>query len=107
LELRNTRASHPGVGKYIARAQAQGLDDMSLGFFGATNKNLKKSDAGMSVGEISIQRQRVFDFGDALRSPLRPHLDIPQQRMAAAVVGDREQGLVPYLNQEIIGFLLA
>ena len=39
---------------------------MSLGFFGATDKNLAKSDRGMGGGEISIQRQRMFTFGDAL-----------------------------------------
>src|SRR5574337_1572726 len=65
---------------------------MSLGFFGATNENLTKSDAGMRVGEISIQRQRMFEFGDALRGAPSPHFDIPQQRMAARVVGNRGQG---------------
>jgi hypothetical protein len=65
---------------------------MSLGFFGATDENLCKSDAGMSVGEISIQVERMFEFSDAPRSALGIHLDIPQQRMAARVVGDRGQG---------------
>ena len=79
LELRSARANHPGVGRNrIARASAQGLDDMSLGFLGATDENLAKSDAGMSVGEISIQRQRMFEFDDALGSALGPYLDIPQ-----------------------------
>ena len=43
---------------------------MSLCFFGATDTNLTTSDRGMGVGEISIQRQRMFTFGDALRGAL-------------------------------------
>ena len=51
----------------IARTEAQGLADVSLCFFGATDENLTKTDKGMGLGEISIQRQRMFTFGDALR----------------------------------------
>ncbi len=58
--------SHPDVSQRIARTEAQGLSNVSLCFFGATDKNLTKSDSGMGVGEISIQRQRMFTFGDAL-----------------------------------------
>ena len=48
---------------------------MSLCFFGATDENLTKSDNGMGGGEISIQRQRMFTFGDALRGALGQYLD--------------------------------
>ena len=58
--------NHPGVSHRIARTEAQGLANVSLRFFGATEKNLTKSDNGMGAGEISIERQRMFTFGDAL-----------------------------------------
>ena len=65
---------------------------MSLGFFGATDENLAKSDNGMGVGEISIQRQRMFTFGDALRGALGEYIDKSQQHMATRMVRDRRQG---------------
>src|SRR5271165_4351445 len=46
----------------------------------------------MGVGEISIELQRMFTFGDALRGALGVYLDKPQQHMAARVVRDRRQG---------------
>ena len=49
---------------------------MSLGFFGATYKNLSQSNNKMGGGEISIERQRMFTFGDALRSALGEYLDM-------------------------------
>src|SRR5271165_2342539 len=65
--LRPARESHPDISRRITRTEAQRLDNASLCCFGATNKNLTKSDNGMGGGEISIQRQRVFAFGDTLR----------------------------------------
>jgi hypothetical protein len=49
-----------------------------LRFFGATDKTFGISDRGMGVGEISIQRQRVF---------------VPQHLMRARMVWDLGQGL--------------
>ena len=65
---------------------------MSLCFFGATDENLAKSDNGMGAGEISIQLQRMFAFGDALRRALGDYLDKSQCHMAARMVRDRRQG---------------
>ena len=62
----------------IARTEAQGLTDVSLCFFGATNESLAKSDKGMGAGKISIQRQRMFTFGDALCRALGEYLDKSQ-----------------------------
>ncbi len=64
--FRDANLSEPGIGRHIARAQAKRLVDVSLGFLGATGKDLAKSDEGMGVGKIAIQRQRVLAFGDAL-----------------------------------------
>ena len=46
---------HPGIGHRIARTEPEGLDDVSLGFFGATDKDFTKSNRGMGGGKISIQ----------------------------------------------------
>ena len=54
------------------------MEAASLRFFGATDKNLTESDRGMGVGEISIQRQRMFTFGDAIRGTLGKYLHKPQ-----------------------------
>ena len=83
---------HPGVSQRIARTEAQGLGNVSLCFFGATDKNLTNSDKGMGLGEISIQRQRMFTFGDALRGALGEYVDKSQQHMATRMVWDRRQG---------------
>src|SRR4029077_11256331 len=64
----------------------------SLCFFGATNESLAKSDPGMGAGKISIQRQRMFKFGEALRSALGAYLDKTQRLMARRMVRDRGQG---------------
>ena len=65
---------------------------MSLCFFGAANEDLCKSDEHMGAGKISIQRQRVFTLGDAVRSALGEYIDIPQQSVGARVVWNRRQG---------------
>ena len=83
---------HPGVSHRIARTEAQGLGNVSLGFFGATDKNLTKSNRGMGVGEISIQLQCMLTFGDALRSALGEYVDKSQVQMAERMVRDRRQG---------------
>ena len=90
--LRHARGKYPRVGPRIARTEAQGLGNVSLAFFGATDKNLTQSDSAMGVGEIAIQRQRMFTFGDALCGALGEHLDKSQPQMAKRMVRDRGQG---------------
>src|SRR5271166_2013452 len=90
--LRHTRDTHPPVTHRIARAEAQGLTDVNLCFFGTTDMNLTHPDRGMCAGKISIQLQGMFTFGDALRSPLGEYLNISQQHMAARMVWCRRQG---------------
>ena len=93
VELRQACDTHPDMSRRIARTEAQGLTDVSLCFFGATDTNLTRSDNGMGAGEISIQRQRMFTFGDALRSALGHYVDESQVHMATRMVRDRRQGL--------------
>jgi hypothetical protein len=66
---------HPAISHRVARTEAQGLDDVSLCFFGPTYINLANSDNGMGEGEISIQRQRMLTFGDALRRAVGQYFD--------------------------------
>ena len=63
--LRESRLSQPNISQRVARAEGQRLLNVSLRVFGATDKNLSQADLGMGVGEISVQRQRIFAFGDA------------------------------------------
>ena len=76
---RQALVSQRDISRRIARAEAQGLDNVSLGFFGATDKYLAKSDSGTGAGEIAIERQRMFTLGDALGSALGQYLDDPQE----------------------------
>ena len=92
VELRKARDISSRRKHRIARTEAQGLGNMSLCFFGATDKNLSQSDHGMGCGKISIQRQRMFTFGDALCGALGQYLEMPQQPMATRMVRDRRQG---------------
>jgi len=92
VELRQAPVGDPEVSDRIARAEAQGLNDVSLGFFGATDKNLTESDRRMRVGQISIQGQCMFAFGDAFHRALGPHLDKSQVYVAKRMVRDRRQG---------------
>src|ERR1700677_811394 len=70
-------ARHMHRGRAGARAEAQGFHDMGLCFLGPTDISLTQSDIDMGDGEISIQRQRMFTPGDALRYALRHYFDIP------------------------------
>ena len=92
VEPRHARDSHPEVSQRIARTEAQGLGNVSIRFFGATNKDLTSSDNGMGLGEISIQRQSVLAFGDALRSAPGEYVDNSQQQMCARMIWNRRQG---------------
>ena len=52
------------------RTEPQGLGNVRLAFFGAAKKTLTNCNSGMGVGEISIKRQRMFTFGDAVLGAL-------------------------------------
>ena len=73
--LREAHVSHPDKRYRIAGAATQSLSNMSLCFFGATDKYLAKSDSAFGACDISVQRQRMLAFGDALSSTLRPYVD--------------------------------
>ena len=93
VELRQAHVCHPNVSRRVAWTEALGLGNVSLGFFGAAEEYLTQSDQGMGAGKISIQRQRILAFGDALRRALGEYLDKSQCHMAARMVGDQRQRL--------------
>ena len=85
----------------IARAEAQGLENMSLGLFGATDESLTESDTGVGRGEISVQRQRVLAFGDALCSALGVDVDIvPTHMCPRAWSGTDDKALVSFASAD-------
>ena len=73
---------------------------MSLRFFGATDKNLAKSDIGVGAGKISIQRQRMFTFGDALwGAPLVVKMSTnPNDAWPRAWSGTEDKALVNFAS---------
>src|SRR5277367_5298518 len=99
--LRDARVAHPIVSHRVARTEAQGLDNVSLGFFGATDINLAKSDIGMGVSQISVQRQRVFTFGDALCGALGDYVEKAQVHVCNRMVRDRRQGSCQLLSTSL------
>ena len=49
--------------------------NMGFGFRATTEKILGETDESMSVGQISIQRQCLLKFRNALSRAVRKHLD--------------------------------
>ena len=82
LSRRNTRklARIPPLPQYERSQRAQEDQPppsrLTQRFFGAAHKNLSQSNIKMGEGEISIQLQRMFAFGDALRRALGEYLDM-------------------------------
>ena len=72
----------------IAWAEPQGLNNVSFGFFGATDEYLAEPDVGMCRGKISIERQCMFTFDDALHSAIGRHADHSQVHVAKRMVRD-------------------
>ena len=84
---------HPAVSHRITRTETQGLANVSVHFFGTTDKNLTKPYIVVGKGEISIQRQRMFTFRNALYRSLGHYVDKTQQHMAKRMVWCRGQRL--------------
>jgi hypothetical protein len=74
------------VGTGVARRKAECLVDVSFGFCASTKKNLCAPDQGMSVGQITIQRQRVLALSNALGHAFRKHLHEAQQHVSRNMV---------------------
>src|SRR5208282_2761028 len=74
-ELRDADENQPGTEIIVAGTETDRLFNMGLGFFEASDKNLGETDYCVSVGQVRVQRQRTFTFGDSLRGLVAVHLD--------------------------------
>ena len=66
---------------------------MDLRFSAAADKILADTYMGMSVGQISIQRQRPLAFSDALRRAVGSNLDTAQDHVSESVLRGQGQHL--------------
>ena len=51
------------------------------GFGGAANEILAETDPGVRVGQVAIQCQRLFAFGNGLGAAVGKHLDDAQKQV--------------------------
>ena len=85
LRFGNADTVDPSKRIDIAGREAERLVDMGLGFRAATEKNLGPTNASVSVGQISIQRQCLLAFGDAFGRAVREIMwTTPRTRWASA-----------------------
>jgi hypothetical protein len=89
--FRSARVAHPNITKCITRAETQWIENVNFRFFSSPNVYLTQPNKSVALGKISIQRQRVLAFGDALRGALREYLNEPQVKMRARMVWDHGQ----------------
>ena len=59
---------------------------MGFSLRAATKKILGETDGTMRVGQISIQRQRLLAFSDALGRAVGENLDGPQKQVGPGVL---------------------
>ena len=71
---------------------------MGLGFFGAADENLAQADNGMGAGEISIERQRMFTFSDALSGAPGEDVTKPSEIWPRAWSGTEDKALVSFAS---------
>ena len=76
LQLGEAREHHPNKGVRIARTEAECLLDMGLGLRAATKKILGETDVGVRISQISIQRQCLLAFSNALGRAVGEHFDV-------------------------------
>ena len=93
LQLGEARKHHPNKGVRIARTEAECLLDMGLGLRAATEKILGETDARVRVGQISIQRQCLLAFSNALGRAVGEHLDDAQKPVGQRMLWSQGQSL--------------
>src|SRR5262249_43961197 len=86
LRLGKANIYHPAGGNGVAGREAECLVDVSFGFCASTKKELGQTDKRMSAGQIAIQRQRLFAFGDAMSCAVHKNLHKTQRRVSQCVV---------------------
>ena len=78
------------------RGQAERFTDMGLGLLRTTDKILGHADAAMRIGQVTIQRQRVFAFADALNGAVGKHLHGAEDQMGPGIVRIHRQRAVQH-----------
>ena len=68
----------PTIDRSVARAEPEGILNMGFSLFATAEKILRHPDIRVSVGEISVDRQRSFAFGNALCGPVGVGLNAAQ-----------------------------
>ena len=68
VDLGGADEHQPKEGPCITRTKPQRLLDMSLGLLGSAEIQLSRSDYGVCVGKVPIERQRPLAFGNSLLS---------------------------------------
>ena len=86
--FRGAGVVHPKVSQRIARAEPQGLQNVIVRVFSAANVDFTQPGESMGKDKISIQRQGVRTFGDALCGSLGHYVDVPQYHIGACIVRD-------------------
>ena len=87
------------IGRRIARAQSQRILDVDLGFLAAPEKILGETDIRVGGGQIPVYRQGALELGNALRGPVRVHLNDSETKMSQRLFGRGRQ----HVNRERFG----
>src|SRR5215472_9715654 len=104
LRLGEADDCQPLMSKGVTRRKAECLVDVRFGFCASAKEILGKADISMSEGQISIQRQSLLAFRDALSCASRKYLHDAQSRVSRSVVrcDDVGHGLVKTLGPEVV-----
>src|SRR6476469_8466971 len=76
LQLGEAREHHPNESLRITRTEAECLLDMGLSVPAATEKILGATDVGVRISSVSIQRQCLLAFSNALGRAVCEHFDV-------------------------------
>jgi len=71
----------PKIELSVARTEPDGVLDMGVGLLAATDKTLGHADERASGGEIAVDRERLLEFGNALRGPIGVNLNDAKAQM--------------------------
>ena len=94
VELCQARYIHPEVSHRIARTEAEGLDNVSLGFFGATNKEyFTKSDKAWARARFRSSTNACSAFSDRPLRRVGVDLDNAQAHMGGACLETDDRAL--------------
>ena len=86
LNLGVADIEQPAESVDIARREAKCFVDMEFGLGTATNQILGQADVCISVGQISIERERLLAFFDAVRCAIGCNFDAAKNQVSRSVL---------------------